>query len=250
MITKDSGYIMQLQNMSVNDGEGIRTNIFLAGCPMACPWCSNPEGQSLINPMTRIIKLDEVLTFVKKQMLFYRYSGGGVTFSGGEATVQAEFLRSMVNSFYDMGVSMALETCGAFAFPVVKDILVKLDTIFIDIKHMNPAKHKQWTGYDLKPILENICAIDTLPCNLVMRMPLIVGVNADQKNLEATLKFLRNNLSKPKIEFLPYHTYGEEKYKQLGKALPDINFRTPTQEEQNLAVKLAGAFGVEVVSYR
>ncbi|MDD4320852.1 MAG: glycyl-radical enzyme activating protein, partial [Acidaminococcaceae bacterium] len=240
----------QLQNMSVNDGEGIRTNIFLAGCPMTCPWCSNPEGRTLINPMTKITTVDEVVTFVKKQMLFYRYSGGGVTFSGGEATVQAEFLRSMTNAFYDRGISLAIETCGAFAFPVVKDILAKMDTIFIDIKHMDPVQHKKWTGYALNPILENICSVDTLQSNLVIRVPLIVGVNADEENLVAILNFLRNNLRKPQIEFLPYHTYGEEKYRQLGKALPDVNFHTPTEEEQNLAIKLACAFGVEVVSYR
>ena len=250
MIIEDSGYIMQLQNMSVNDGEGIRTNIFLAGCPMTCPWCSNPEGQTLINPMTKMITVSEVLTFVKKQMLFYRYSGGGVTFSGGEATLQIGFLRSLANAFYDMGISLAIETCGAFAFSVVKDILTKMDTIFIDIKHMNPTMHKQWTGYALNPILENICAIDTLPGNLIIRVPLIVGVNTDEENLAATLNFMRINLRKPKIEFLPYHTYGEEKYRQLGKALPDVNFRTPTQEEQDLAIRLACAFGVEVVSYR
>lgn len=250
MITNEKGYIMQLQNMSVNDGDGIRTNIFLAGCPMSCPWCSNPEGQTLINPMTQIVSVEEIVQLIKRQILFYNYSGGGVTFSGGEATLQTKFLRSLVNIFYDMGISLALETCGAFNFSSVKDILTKMDTIFIDIKHMNPAKHKKLTGYALNPILENICAMDMLPGDLVVRVPLIVGVNAEQRNLEATLKFLRNNLLKPKIEFLPYHKYGEEKYRQLGRPLPDVNFSTPTEQEQTLAVKLACAFGVEVVSYR
>ncbi|MFQ8897362.1 MAG: 4Fe-4S cluster-binding domain-containing protein [[Clostridium] scindens] len=86
------GYIMQLQNYSVNDGEGIRTNVFLAGCPLRCLWCSNPEGQTIRNPMTRYMETEEIIEQVKKQMIFYRNSGGGVTFSGGEATVQAEFL--------------------------------------------------------------------------------------------------------------------------------------------------------------
>ena len=70
MITKDRGYIMQLQNMSVNDGEGIRTNIFLAGCPMKCAWCSNPEGQSVINPMTRLTTTAEVMRFIKNRCFF------------------------------------------------------------------------------------------------------------------------------------------------------------------------------------
>jgi len=250
MITKDSGYIMQLQNMSVNDGEGIRTNIFLAGCPMRCPWCSNPEGQSLLNPMTSLTTTAEVMKFIKKQMLFYRYSGGGVTFSGGEATQQVEFLRRLTTACYDQGISMAIETCGAFDFARVKDILAKMDTIFMDIKHMDPDKHKHWTGYELQTILENLCAVDKLSGNLVVRMPLIVGVNADEENLAATLNFLRTNLRKPQIEFLPYHTYGEEKYRQLGKSLPSTDFRTPTEKEQHSAEALACALGVEVVSYR
>jgi len=250
MINKDSGYIMQVQNMSVNDGEGIRTNIFLAGCPMHCPWCSNPEGQSLVNPMTSLATTAEVMKFIKKQMLFYRYSGGGVTFSGGEATLQTEFLRSLATACYDQGISMAIETCGAFDFALVKDVLANMDTIFMDIKHMNPAKHKQWTGCELPPILENIRVVDKLPGNLIIRVPLIVGVNADRENLTATLNFLHENLSKPQIEFLPYHTYGEEKYRQLGKTLPSVNFRAPTQRQRNFAEALACELGVEVVSYR
>ena len=85
------GYIMQIQNYSVNDGEGIRTTIFLAGCPLRCMWCANPEGQTLRNPMTRYVRTAEILAAVRRQMIFYRKSGGGVTFSGGEATVQTEF---------------------------------------------------------------------------------------------------------------------------------------------------------------
>lgn len=69
------GYIMNIQNFSVNDGEGIRTNIFLAGCPLACAWCSNPEGQTLHNAMTSYMTVEEVTDKVKKQMIFYRMSG-------------------------------------------------------------------------------------------------------------------------------------------------------------------------------
>ena len=102
------GYIMQLQNYSVNDGDGIRTDIFLAGCPLWCRWCSNPEGQTLKNLMTRYLTVEEVLAVIRKQRIFYRYSGGGVTFSGGEATVQTGFLRTLTESLYDMGISLAL----------------------------------------------------------------------------------------------------------------------------------------------
>ena len=81
---------MQVQDLSVNDGEGIRTTIFLAGCPLRCAWCSNPEGQTLRNPMTRWAEAQELLEHVRHQAVFYRFSGGGVTFSGGEPFAQAE----------------------------------------------------------------------------------------------------------------------------------------------------------------
>ena len=95
------GYIMQLQDFSVNDGEGIRTIIFMAGCPLRCAWCSNPEGQTLRNPMTRWEEAGEIIEHIRHQAIFYRSSGGGVTFSGGEATAQPDFLAELAGELYD-----------------------------------------------------------------------------------------------------------------------------------------------------
>ena len=86
------GYIMQVQNFSVNDGEGIRTTIFLAGCPLRCAWCANPEGQSCHNPMTRWVETRALVEEVTRQAVFYRFSGAGSPFPG-EATAQPGFLR-------------------------------------------------------------------------------------------------------------------------------------------------------------
>ena len=83
------GYLMQLQNFSVNDGEGIRTIVFMAGCPLRCAWCANPEGQTCRNAMTHYAAAEDVLREIRRQSMFYRYSGGGVTFSGGAAGVSA-----------------------------------------------------------------------------------------------------------------------------------------------------------------
>ena len=88
----------------------------MAGCPLRCAWCSNPEGQTMRNPMTRYVETEEVLSELRHQAIFYRQSGGGVTFSGGEATAQPEFLREMVDELYDEGFSLAIETCGQFRF--------------------------------------------------------------------------------------------------------------------------------------
>ena len=102
------GYITQIQHCSVNDGEGIRTLIFLAGCPLRCAWCANPEGQTRENPMTRWMETEEVLQAVRRQAIFYRFSGGGVTFSGGEATAQGEFFQELTQRLYDEGYDLSL----------------------------------------------------------------------------------------------------------------------------------------------
>lgn len=244
------GYIMQLQNYSVNDGEGIRTTVFLAGCPLRCMWCSNPEGQTLSNPMTRYVETQEVLLAIKKQMIFYRHSGGGVTFSGGEATVQTEFLRELSEKLYDMAVPMAIETCGAFIFEEVNDILEKMDLIFYDIKHMDSERHRYFTGEGNQRILENAVRVRGLGIPMVVRIPVICGANADEENIRATISFLQQKCAGAKLEFLPYHTFGEEKYRQLKRKLPPEGFFRPSDKQLEQWRQMAENAGVETVSYR
>ena len=244
------GYIMQLQNFSVNDGEGIRTIVFMAGCPLQCAWCSNPEGQTLRNPMTRWVETEEVLKELRRQSIFYRYSGGGVTFSGGEATAQPEFLREMVDALYDEGFSLAIETCGQFDFEKVEPILRKMDTIFMDLKHIDPLAHEKYTGVNNHRILENIRKTDALGVPMVVRIPVILGVNDSDEAMKGAFSFFRDNGLRASLEFLPYHRYGEEKYRQLGMTLPDSAFGTPTQEQLDNWTRQAEEYGIRVVSYR
>ena len=200
------GSIIQIQNFSVNDGNGIRTTVFFAGCPLHCQWCANPEGLTkerkvayyskhcvacgkcvAVCPqkigidlnrkrdmciacgkcvmvcskgarklLTKEMTIEEIVDVIKPQMMFYRKSGGGVTFSGGEATVQKDFLRGLTKRLFDMGLNLALETSGYFAFDEVRDILERMELIFVDIKHMDEEKHKYFTGKSNKIILENI----------------------------------------------------------------------------------------------
>lgn len=244
------GYIMQLQNYSVNDGEGIRTTVFLAGCPLRCMWCSNPEGQTLQNPMTRYVETQESLREIKKQMVFYRHSGGGVTFSGGEATVQTEFLRELSEEIYDLAIPMAIETCGAFLFDEVKDILEKMDLIFYDLKHMDGERHRYFTGESNQRILENAARVHGLGIPMVVRIPVICGANADEENIRAAISFLRQTCAGAKLEFLPYHTLGEEKYRQLERELPPAEFSRPSDGQLKRWRQMAENAGIETVSYR
>jgi len=245
-----SGYVMQLQNFSVNDGEGIRTNVFLAGCPLRCQWCCNPEGQTCHNEYVRLMTADEVIAKLERQLLFYRFSGGGVTFSGGEATAQPEFLRELATRLYDMGVSLALESCGSFDYEAVRDVLAMMDLVFLDIKHMNPKAHKYFTGFELEPILQNIRRVHAQGVPMCIRIPTIIGVNASEGNIRATFEFVARELPNTPLELLPYHRFGEDKYIKLGLTPPSDKFATPTDEQLAEYAAMARGYGIEVRSYK
>lgn len=244
------GYIMQLQHFSVNDGDGIRTIVFMAGCPLRCAWCANPEGQTRRNAMTHWAETEDILAELRHQAIFFRQSGGGVTFSGGEATAQPDFLREMVDALYDEGFSLAIETCGYFDYAQTAPTLRKMDTIFIDIKHIDPRQHHAFTGVDNALILQNIRRASDEGLPLVVRIPTIVGVNADDETMTRVFDFFEKNQIRAKLEFLPYHRYGEAKYEKLGLALPNPRFATPSEEQLAHWTAMAEARGIEVVSYK
>lgn len=253
--TKLTGLFMEAQNLSVNDGDGIRTIIFFAGCPLRCRWCSNPESQVDFkacdtNQFIHKYSVEGLLNIIERQLIFYRYSGGGVTFSGGEATFQPEVLRELTNRLYDKGINLAIETSGYFNFHEIKDILDKLDLIFVDIKHMDDEKHRELTGISNKKILENIKLLNTIDTTLVVRIPAISGVNTDLGNIRQTARFVKDNLKNPKIELLPYHSLGDEKYEALEMEKPSRDYKTPSREalqEMEIVIKIEGA---DVVSYK
>lgn len=241
---------MNIQNFSVNDGEGIRSTVFLAGCPLRCKWCSNPESWSLNNDYVREMTLDDIVKEIRKNMIFYRYSQGGITYSGGEPTFQRDFLRAMVDTFYNMGVHQTIETCGYFIWDHVEDILNKLDFVFVDIKVMDGKKHKELTGVDNEKILNNIKKLGKLNIDLVVRIPLIKDVNDSIDNIRKTASFVSENIANGKIEILPYHSLGAYKYDKLGLSKFKNEFETPTKEEVFNVKEIIKSYGIEIVDFK
>ena len=300
---------MQIQPFSVNDGEGIRTNIFMAGCPLRCRWCSNPEGfeqkkligwhrrkcigcgacaavcpqgigidmDALTNggvtghdrciscgacvkacpeearaSMVTLMDADDVIREVMKHRLFYSYSGGGVTFSGGEATSQPEFLDYVSKKLYDSGLSIDLESCGYFDFESVRPALERMDLIFMDLKHMDPELHRQYTGVSNERILENIARLGSLKQDpeTVIRIPVIGGVNNSEENIAASAAYVHDVLPDAKMELLPYHSLGRIKYEAIGIPFGQEDFYTPDKEEMKKLRGIAAAQGIEITDYR
>ena len=300
---------MQIQPFSVNDGEGIRTNIFMAGCPLRCRWCSNPEGfeqkeligwhkrkcigcgacaavcpqgigidmDALTNggvtghdrciscgacvkacpeearaSMVTLMDADDVIREVMKHRLFYSYSGGGVTFSGGEATSQPAFLDYVSKKLYDSGLSIDLESCGYFDFESVRPALERMDLIFMDLKHMDPELHRQYTGVSNERILENIARLGSLKQDpeTVIRIPVIGGVNNSEENIAASAAYVHDVLPDAKMELLPYHSLGRIKYEAIGMPFGQEDFYTPDKEEMKKLRGIAAAQGIEITDYR
>jgi len=249
-VKDNTGFIMNIQNFSVNDGEGIRSTIFMAGCPLRCKWCSNPESWSFDNDYVREMTLDDVVEEIRKNMIFYRYSQGGITYSGGEPTFQSDFLRAMVDTFYDMGIHQTIETCGYFNWEQVEDIFKKLDFIFVDIKVMDGNKHKELTGLDNEIILKNIKRLGKLNVDLVVRIPLIKDINDSLENIKETASFVKDNIGNGKIEILPYHSLGAYKYDKLGLSKYKNIFKTPSKEEILNVKRTIESYGLEIVDFK
>ena len=274
------GYVMNIQPFSVNDGDGIRTTVFLAGCPLRCSWCSNPEGMTMeekVNAktgesMVSLMDAYEVLAKVQKHRLFYAYSGGGITFSGGEPTMQTEFLDYLSSEIYDMGYSMAIETSGMFDWDRVAHILGRMDLIFMDLKMMDDAKHLEYTGVSNKQILENIARIKSLSddtedvsrsdgamdggfCTsqgpeVVIRIPVVGGVNDDEGNIRSSAAYVKEHVPGARMELLPYHNFGTIKYKALGLPYEHPEFRTPGRAEMERLRQIVREEGVEIADFR
>lgn len=220
------GRIFDIQKYSIHDGPGIRTIVFLKGCAFRCRWCCNPESQEFkIQPMTfggkeKIIGMDvtvrEVMQEVIKDTPYYKRSGGGLTLSGGESLLQPDFGVALLRAAKDMGLTTAIETTGFAGFDVIERFLKYLDYVLMDIKHMNPQKHKKFIGHTNELVLENAKRIKDSGANLTIRVPVIPTFNNTVEEISEIAKFAKS-LGVEKLHLLPYHRMGEDKYAGLGR---------------------------------
>lgn len=226
-----TGRIFDIQRYSIHDGIGVRTIVFLKGCALRCRWCCNPESQEyeiqtmMVNGKPRIIGRDvtvkEVMDVVKRDMPYYGRSDGGLTLSGGESLLQPEFAAALLQAAKNIGINTAIESMGYAKFDVIRKILPYLDTYLMDIKHMNAAKHKEFTGKENTLMLENAKKIaESRMCELVIRVPVIPGFNDTEEEILAIAAFADTLPGVSRIHLLPYHKYGEGKYEGLGRLYP------------------------------
>ena len=250
------GIIFDIKKFAVNDGPGIRTTVFVKGCPMKCLWCHNPESQKLqpeVFPQTvtdefyehpqtifgREVSTDEVMLEIKKDVIFYDESGGGVTFSGGEPLLQIEFLHELLRKCSLEQINTAVDTSG-FADRSSFERIYDLVNIFLfDLKIADEREHIKLTGVSNKLIHNNLTYLSNRGEKVNIRIPLIPGITDTEKNLSQIAELISglNNINK--IDLLPYNKIGKGKYKRLNV---DYYFKNAETQNPNTLNNISSIF--------
>jgi len=223
-----TGLVFNIQKFSIHDGPGIRTVVFLKGCPLRCPWCSNPESidpsvEYCRDPTTgelkaegRIYSVDEVLEICEQDRAFYEESGGGATLSGGDPLMQPKFATELLDRLQRRGIHTAMETTGHVAPAVFDRTLDLVDFLLIDVKHHDSQEHRRWTGRDSDLPLRNLQQALQRKIPMCVRIPVIPGVNDKISDAQAFARLLRS-MGIDEVQLLPFHQFGERKHELLGR---------------------------------
>ena len=273
-----TGKYFNIQRYCLHDGDGIRTTVFLKGCPLRCAWCHNPESQRAetellfyaskctlcgrclaVCPNRSIASnsslhidrasctqcgkcaeacfndanelcgkeaaAEEIFKIVQRDRIFYETSGGGMTISGGEPSCQSDFTLALLRLAQDDGIDAAIETCGAGSPSFFEEAFSLNATFLYDIKAADPVLHKKLTGADNAVILQNLRRLFDLRARVILRLPLIPGVNDSERDIALLCDFLSAHQDRYEYaEIMPYHNLGISKEQSLGRdvLLPNI----------------------------
>ncbi len=297
-----SGTVFDIRRYSVHDGPGIRTTVFLKGCPLRCLWCHNPEGLSFspevlrrserciacgacvracprgIDPRAEAggprcegcpnfgacaeacpadalqlvgqrMSIPAVMDAVRADIPFYEESGGGVTFSGGEPLAQPEFILGLLEACRAEGIRSALDTSGFADRDLVVRAGTLADIVLFDLKLLDESRHRAVTGVSNVPILANLSALYEAGAHVLLRLPLIPGINdapVDLEQMARSIASLASGAGPQKAHILPYHSAAKGKYSLRGKTYAMGDTPEPSAEDLQRAAAVFEAAGISV----
>ena len=260
------GLIFNIKRYAIHDGPGIRVTFFMKGCPLGCWWCHNPEGiNGDVQEVERVDRIgdkefvvretvgkyygaEDLLDIVRKDSVFIEESGGGVTFSGGEPLVQSKFLSEALKVFRDEAIHTVVDTSGYASRSIVDSIIPLTDLFLFDIKHLDPLRHKKYTGVSNELIMDNYKHILERGKTVIIRIPIIPGFNDDTDQLEALRGFVANRQGGniQRVDLLPYHRIGSSKYRKFRLEYKMHDVEQPSTERMNEIRDFFAASGVSV----
>ena len=233
------GLVFDIKRGGIKDGPGIRTSVFLKGCPLRCVWCHNPESQSAEiqravatgETCGREMSVEDVMAEVRRDAVFYRTSGGGLTLTGGEPLMQGDFALALAQAAKREGIGVAVDTCGFARWDVLARLLPVTDLFLYDLKCVEPRRHRELTGVENALILENLRRLDAAEARIWIRLPLVPGLNDSEADLLALRQVIEPLGHVERVEVCPYHPIGLEKYARFGLTPPYCEKRLPSDKE-------------------
>jgi pyruvate formate lyase activating enzyme len=217
-----TGLIFDIKEFAVHDGPGIRTTVFLKGCPLQCRWCHNPEG---IDPQPQVIRTPtrervageqytprELANLLNRQAPLLAENEGGVTFSGGEPLFQADFVAETIDQL--LGLHVLLDTSGYGSPKAFQQLVERSDLLYFDIKSMDPVIFERYCGGDLDIVIKNLYLLDEMAVPFVVRVPLIPTVTDNPENMAAIAQSISSMPGLQRVDLLPYHRLAGAKYAQ------------------------------------
>ena len=257
--------VFDIQRFSVHDGPGIRTTVFMKGCPLSCRWCHNPEGLSgnlqlqffeekciscglcgerkylsdaercpsgALSVCGRVTDLDSLIPELLKDRIFYG-ENGGVTFSGGECLLNADFVSAALRRLKNENIHTAIDTCGCVLWSEIEKTLDCCDLYLYDIKCITSSLHKEYTGVSNTLILENLKKLSERKKDVFIRVPVIPGFNNNENEITLIADFVCSLDNVKQLTLMPYHSLGASKYKTLGLSYNfDISLKVSSDEMQ------------------
>ena len=197
-----------------------------------CGLCVEACNTGALSFAGRELPVEEIYREILRDEAFYRNSGGGVTFSGGEPTAQPQALRALAELCHSGGLHTAIETCGAFQWEAVREMLPALDLFLFDMKHLDPKRHEELVGTGNAQVLDNFRRLLEAGKDLVVRFPLLPGINDDEGHLAALGDFFLKSAPGIRVDVLPFHRLGNTKYAGLGRAYTMEHVAAPTAERR------------------